>query len=67
MPSQQPASWRFLVGRGARSWGVKKRYVQQGIVYNRGQKDKERYRVRERREGGVRGQRETHRGRTREE
>lgn len=69
MAAQKPDSWRFLIRRGARSWDIKKKIGQQGVVYNR-----ERYMEREihgqmyrNQEAGKGRGRETHRGRTREE
>lgn len=40
MAAQKPDSWRFLIRRGARSWGIKKKTGQQGVVYNRGWKER---------------------------
>ena len=40
MAAQKPDSWRFLIRKGARSWGIKKRDGQQGVVYNRGGKER---------------------------
>lgn len=40
MAAQKPDSWRFPIRRGARSWDIKKKIGQQGVVYNRGWKER---------------------------
>lgn len=62
MPDQKRAPWRLLIERGARSWGVKNRNGQRGIVYVRETNGSTESEKEEKGEEGVTG-----RGRTRGE